>query len=217
MPAFKKTDPEVLNNIQVFSQHEKTSQLLVRAISSITLVNDHKVALEDVISTFQRRSYAGLFFILALLSFLPGISILAGAVMILPSLQLLFGKKSPVLPTQLGQIMIPTKRVNRGFYWLLPKLRRIETRVKPRLLLLTYDFSQQLIGLVAFILAVIIAVPFPLSNLLPAISMLFISVGLLEKDGIYIGIGLAISLVAIVLSVMIVKAIYFSIEHLLLT
>ena len=198
-----------------FLQHEKTSQLLTRLINE--LIIEKKVSFSVLTNTLQRRSFAGLFLILAILSFLPGVSILAGVVMILPSLQLAIGKKTPSLPNRLDRLNVSVKHLNHGFRWLLPKLNWLEGWVKPRWLFFSSQFMPKIVGLIALVLAIIIAVPFPLSNFLPAIAMLFIAVGMLEKDGVCIAIGLAISSVAIGLSLIVVKVLYFSLEHFLIT
>ena len=198
-----------------FYQYKKTSDLLIQFIKGSR--GEHKISFSELTSVFQQRSYAGLFFILALLSFLPAISILAGLAMVLPGIQMLLGKKIPALPKRLNQTKVSVERLNRIFHWLSPKLIRLELWVKPRWFLMLSPAMHKFFGVVALVLAVIIAVPFPLSNILPAIAMLFISVGLLEKDGICIAIGLAISSIAIALSVMLVQGLYFSLEHFFLT
>jgi len=157
---------------------------------------------------FGQRSYAGIFFILAVLCLLPGISILAGFVMILPSLQLLLGFSLPTFPTFIQQKQISVKRLQSCIRWLLPKLQWLEQFVKPRYLFLSSKLAMYLIGLVALLLSIIVAVPFPLSNFLPAFAMLFISIGMLQRDGLYIAIGLLISLLAFWVSISVVKLIF---------
>ena len=201
-----------MNEAASFFQQEKTSQMLKHFVDSI---GDSNVSFAYVVQSFEQRSYAGIFFILAILCFLPGISILAGAVMILPSLQMLLGKKSPTLPKQLARMTISSDRLNHGFDWLMPRLIWLESWVKPRWEIFSSTIAKHIIGFVALLLAIIVAVPFPLSNFLPAAAMLFISIGILERDGLLIALGLIVSFIAFVLSFAVIKILLFWIEALI--
>ena len=121
-------------------------------------------------------------------------------------------RKVPFLPDQLARINMSTKRLHKGCRWMLPKLRWLESWIKPRWLLLSSQYAKPFIGFVVLMLAIIVAVPFPFSNLLPAVAMLFIAIGLLERDGLFVAIGLGVSLIAVALSFTVVKIIYFWFE-----
>jgi hypothetical protein len=72
--------------------------------------------------------------------------------------------------------------------------------VKPRLTyLVTTPILARINGFVIFILALFLALPLPipLSNLLSAIPILAISLGILEEDGVMILIGYALSILCV--------------------
>ncbi len=190
----------------------KTSSLLEKVVADS---NSGKVTFAYFLHQFERRSFAGIFFILAVLCLLPGVSVIAGFVMILPSVQLLLGWNVPAFPHFIDNKTIAVKRLRSWSSWLIPKIEWLEQYVKPRYLFLSSRSAQYLIGFVALVMAVIVAVPFPLSNFLPAFAMLFISIGMLERDGLMIGVGLLISLLAFLTSFAVVKVIYSSLMYFL--
>ncbi len=190
----------------------KTSSLLEAVIAGS---KSEEVTFAYFLRQFEQRSFAGIFFILAVLCLLPGVSIVAGFVMILPSLQLLLGRQVPAFPKVIDEKTISVDRLASWSQWLIPKIEWLEQYVKPRYLFLSSTAAQYLIGFVALVLAVIVAVPFPLSNFLPAFAMLFISIGMLERDGLLIALGLLISILAFLTSVAVVKVVYSSLLYFL--
>lgn len=54
------------------------------------------------------------------------------------------------------------------------------------------------LGIMAFILAIILALPIPLGNILPAIALSLFAFALLEKDGLYALAGSMVFLLSIV-------------------
>ena len=52
-------------------------------------------------------------------------------------------------------------------------------------------------GVLTIGLALVVMLPLPFSNLPPALALVSISLGLLERDGVMIGIGLTLAVVAV--------------------
>lgn len=55
---------------------------------------------------------------------------------------------------------------------------------------------ENLVGLVCLVLAVILMLPIPLGNTLPALAISVLALGVLERDGIWIVLGFMASVVA---------------------
>jgi len=66
----------------------------------------------------------------------------------------------------------------------LPSIRRVERLVGPRLIWLTTRRGEQIIGLFAFVLAVVLFLPVPFGNTLPALAIAILALAVLERDGI---------------------------------
>ncbi len=56
--------------------------------------------------------------------------------------------------------------------------------MRPRLHLLTLGIAERVLGAVCALLAFLLILPIPLGNLLPALSILLIALGLIESDGL---------------------------------
>jgi len=74
-----------------------------------------------------------------------------------------------------------------------------------------------LVGLVCLVLAVVLVLPVPLGNMLPALAISLLALGVLERDGVWILAGLATTAVsAVVVSgvvfAMVKAAVYFVTE-----
>jgi hypothetical protein len=57
---------------------------------------------------------------------------------------------------------------------------------------------EYMVGLVCLVLAIILVLPIPLGNMLPALAISLMALGLLERDGIWVGIGLIVAVVAMI-------------------
>src|SRR5690606_7258462 len=77
-----------------------------------------------------------------------------------------------------------------------PWLQRIEKLMRPRITWLTQTNAERLLGAFCASLAFLLALPIPLGNLLPALGILFIALGLIERDGVCVLVGITIGIAA---------------------
>ncbi|MCL6708296.1 exopolysaccharide biosynthesis protein [Pseudomonas sp. R2.Fl] len=130
----------------------------------------------------------------------PGVpaGMIFGAALALLSLQLVAGAPHFSLPERLSRIGVPHRLVtgmaSGGEYtlarfdrWLRPRFQGLARAVRP-------------LGLVVFVMAVLIALPIPFGNVLPGLSVLFIALGLAERDGGAIGLGLVFAVLSVLFS-----------------
>lgn len=79
-----------------------------------------------------------------------------------------------------------------------PVLRRIEAVVRPgRMKSLTSRAMPYILGLPVFALAVAIALPIPFGNIIPVVAICLLAIGLIERDGLMVLLGLLLTLVAL--------------------
>ena len=67
---------------------------------------------------------------------------------------------------------------------------------------MTGDRATQLVGGVGVLLAVIITLPIPFGHMVPGASISVMSLGLIEKDGVAISVGLIIALFALLVVIL---------------
>lgn len=145
----------------------------------------------------RRRSFGGLFILLAALSLIPGISLFTGILMIVPALQMAIGLRAPIFPRIISERVIGVDQLKIIGVKVIPWVEHIERYVKPRWLVLTLPPVNMAVGIVIFILAVIVAIPLPFSNFLPSMSLLFLALGILGRDGMLIAVGLIVAVIAL--------------------
>ncbi|HEY3898488.1 MAG TPA: exopolysaccharide biosynthesis protein [Chthoniobacter sp.] len=130
---------------------------------------------------------------------IPGLS----AVVALPtgiiSAQMIGGKGEVRLPKALLKRSIPRKAFAGAVKAIMPFLERAEKGVRPRWHWATTPLAKRFLGGLIFILAGIIALPVPITNMPPAIAIFIIALGLVERDGKLITLGIALGLASIAL------------------
>jgi len=138
---------------------------------------------------------------------IPGISMPFGLAIALCGLRIAFGHK-PWLPAFVMNRRISAQALERMVHVGCRIYGKIERVVRPRL---SYLFvgpgMTTLVGLsialAGILLSLPIPPPFPLTNTLPGFALIFLSLGLMEKDGVLILLGYTLTLVALVYALLI--------------
>ena len=159
------------------AQMARTQQLTVGALSG----------------TLGDRSLEVLLLVLALPMVVPipapGISIVFGLPMMALAAQLAFQRRHIWLPPALCRRRVGDARLAEVLERSIPTLTRLERIVRPRLPWLAGRWSRTPVGIICFVLAAIIALPVPLGHFVPGLAICFFALGLLERDGLIVGIG----------------------------
>jgi hypothetical protein len=115
------------------------------------------------------------------------------------SAQMIAGNKQLKLPKFILKRTIHRKALATVIHSILPFLEKTEKYVKPRWSWAVHPASKRFIGAFIFLLAVAIALPIPWTNMPLATSIFIISLGLIEKDGMMITLGILIGLASLAL------------------
>jgi hypothetical protein len=114
--------------------------------------------------------------------------------------QMLAGRRQPWLPEVMRGWSLPVPALRRVLAVAGPCLRRVEALRRPRAPGAIGSAAERLAGLFALLAALIVLLPVPGTNVLPALSLVLLSLGLLRRDGLLfllgVGLGLAGVLVA---------------------
>jgi hypothetical protein len=131
---------------------------------------------------------------------LPGIS----AAVVIPtgiiSYQMLRGKDEISLPKWLLERSVPRSAFAASIKAILPFLEKAEGKVRPRWRWASSPAAKRFIGFFVLLMAAIIALPIPFTNMPCAIAIFIIGLGLAERDGAMIALGilLGIALIALI-------------------
>lgn len=150
--------------------------------------------LHTLIDEMTSRSHAFLTFFFSLPFFLPiplpGLSTLLGLVMAVAGIGMFLNKK-PWLPKAILTKQVPTQILGKIFEKAEKMSKVLEKLIRPRsVFVLRYPWIRQLNGLAIAMCSLLLALPLPPgTNLPPAAAILLLSVGSLEEDIVFIGLG----------------------------
>lgn len=100
----------------------------------------------------------------------------------------------------------------------LDLVRGAEKLTRPRLPALTGPLSDILIGLACIVMAIIMALPVPLGDMLPAIAIILLSLGVIQRDGMFVLAGAAFSIISVIYVVLVwhtIVHIFTGLNHLI--
>lgn len=147
-----------------------------------------RVALGEILSTLNERSYGLLLILFALPNlvpiYLPGLSAVLGLPLAFIATQMILGRSRPWLPQAILQRSISREDYARVIGKALPSLVRIERILKPRLSFLTVAMAERLIGCFCLVLSLLLALPIPLTNIPLALPVALFGLALVERDGL---------------------------------
>ncbi|MDF1608029.1 exopolysaccharide biosynthesis protein [Hoeflea sp. YIM 152468] len=173
-------------------------------------------ALSDLM---QERAFGLLLLVLALPCCLPFIYVLPQLValpMVVLAAQMATGRRAPWLPETLRKRQLPVV----GLLDVVARARRyggwLERFAHPRFPGFTGDRAAQIIGALLIVPCLSILVPLPLTNTVPGIGVALAAIGLIERDALFVILGLAVALIWVAILVVGGPAlIYFLISFLL--
>lgn len=181
-------------------RRQRVSEVLIGLVGDGT----GQLRLSEVVAALGDRGYGLLIFILALPNvlplYIPGLSAVFGVPLGLIALQMMVGLPRPWLPQALLRRQIRRQEFATVTQRILPWLMRLERILKPRLPALTSPWAERAIGLFALMLAVMLALPIPLTGIPLGAALALMGIGLLERDGFVLMAGVAAGILAVAYS-----------------
>lgn len=146
---------------------------------------------------------------------LPGISSLFGMLIAVTGGQMVLGHRRPWLPKALLGRSVRRADFARMVDRAQPYLERFERFCKPRLTVVPQGLAERLVGLLLVVLGFVLLLPLVGANLLPAIGVAILSLGLIEADGVMVLAGVAASAIALAVFALIVGTGLYAVTHFL--
>ncbi|MFZ3308255.1 MAG: exopolysaccharide biosynthesis protein [Xanthobacteraceae bacterium] len=148
----------------------------------------------------HRRSFGVIVLVLALISIVPGISYIAGLLLLAPAIDMIAGRSAPTFPHQIASRPLPTRHLAGVVRRAVPALRYLERIIRPRWQI-SSGAPKRLVGVaVIFLTAVLLLTPLPLAQVVPALIIVVLSVAYVEDDGLLLSLGLLATLVVVAVS-----------------
>jgi hypothetical protein len=164
----------------------------------VTEAEGDTVTLAWVLGHLHERAFGLFLLVLALpccIPFLYGVPQIVALPLLFIAAQMVLGRSSPWLPRKLGSRQVSTASLAALTRRSDPWLRRIEAVSRPRFAALTRRPLDQLVGLALLAFSASILVPLPGTNTVPAVGVAITAIGLLQRDGILVGLGMIIGAV----------------------
>lgn len=160
-----------------------------------------RISIADLLHALEHRAIGALMFIFAVPNAIPvppGVSAVLGAPLIFLSFQLMIGSR-PWLPRLITDRSLSRVDFEKVVDLAAPWLARAERMMRPRFAFLASPPAVYLVGAVCLLLSIILFLPIPLGNMLPAFTICVLALGVLERDGVWITIGIVCAIVAVVI------------------
>jgi len=116
-----------------------------------------------------------------------------------PAFQMTLGFRAPLLPRFIRRRRIEVATIRALGHKTIPWVEKIEHYIKPRWISLTLPPAPMIIGVLTIGLALVVMLPLPFSNFLPALALMCFSLGLFERDGLVTAIGLVLAITALII------------------
>lgn len=192
MPTTPTQDPEPHATDHSFSD-------VLQALAADT--SRDRISVADLLTALGDRALAALMFVFAAPNVLPvppGTSAILGAPLVFLAAQLAFGRR-PWLPR-----FVSSRSMSHGDFAtvvgkLAPWLARAERLMRPRLSSLALPPMEYVVGMVCLLMSIVLVLPIPLGNVIPALSISVLVLGILERDGLWVLAGVLIAIFASIL------------------
>ena len=177
---------------------ETASQVLHRL--SLDKPED-KVTFGAMLDALGERGFGLLLIVMAVPNLLPfpgvpGVSFMTGMAILYIAIQLMLARDEPALPTWISGKSFTRGQLARFIVKTGPFLRWLEKPIRPRWTPVVAGFGERLIGFVALLHAITLALPIPMGNLPQAVALILFALALIELDGLMAIFGYLASIAA---------------------
>ena len=168
------------------AHHHPNARPLSEVVRELACTDVASLSLGEVVEAFGASALAGLILIFGLACALPlppGATTVFGLPLVFLSPQLMFDHPTPWLPRRLRERRMSMTDLRGAFQKMAPWLTRMEAVSRPRLGFVVGASGRRLMGLICTIFALVLILPIPLGNMLPAATVTVFSLALIQRDG----------------------------------
>jgi hypothetical protein len=179
----------------IFVEHIPTSQLFGAILKGAP---KDRVTLAWLLGSFRQRSFGIVMLLLGMIAMVPGISILAALLLVVFGFQMMMAHEAPILPRFIARRTLRTHRIAGFIARASPVIKFLEKFIRPRWHT-PFRATKRVVGFALLLLAATLFMPFPLSEIPGAVTML-VAFAYLEEDGALLCIAFAASLVSLAIT-----------------
>ena len=168
-----------------------------------------RVSIAEICECLGDRGFAALlvfFGALNLLPLPPGTSALLGLPIVVVAAQMTVGMERVWLPSFIAKPFDDRRAVQSVIDRIVPYMARVEKLVRPRYWPFWRGHGERIVGIVTLLLSIIVTLPIPLGNWLPAFAITLLGMAVTERDGVLLGAGCGVAIIALCVVVLVVGA-----------
>lgn len=153
--------------------------------------------LGEIFEYLAGRGHAALMVVMALLTWLPAISVVTGPILVFVGLRFSFGKR-PWLPKWLLERSVKRSTIASMASTCEAIEKRTARILRPRAVgLVRNPWLHRFLGVIVAICGALLPLPIPFTNFPLALPVIIIGLALLEDDGLYAVLGLALGVLVL--------------------
>jgi len=199
---------------------ERRRRRFSEVLRDLAAADRERIAIADILAAFGDRAFGALMLVFAAPNALPtppGTSSVLGAPLLFITFQLMIGRSVLWLPRLITNRSVARADFARLVDRMAPWLEKAERLLRPRLTILIGPVADRFIGAACLLLAVILFLPIPLGNIVPALAIAAFAIGLIERDGVAVSVGWAATAAAAGILVAISAALWAALRAFLQT
>ena len=177
-----------------------TPPIVQRLRDAAAAFRDDRVSMRELAQAHGPEAHGTLLLLLAMPCLLPvpGVGTVLGMGMAALAVAMWRGHCAPCLPQRVAELELPRHWAQRVLVGLASAYVVAGRHAKARLSPLASAGRRSGIAIAVGLMAAIVVMPIPFGNVLPALALSFIGLGLVFRDGVAVLLGLLLSGVALV-------------------
>jgi hypothetical protein len=152
------------------------------------------LTIREVRDHLDERGFGLMILILTIPCLVPalyGVPQVLGVPIMLLAAQILIGREEPWLPETILKRRVKKEWLDRMSDFAVKRMGWFERLSKPRLKLLACGPGERLAAIFMIVATLTIIIPF--TNTVPSVALALLAVGLIQRDGLFVGAGVAIT------------------------
>lgn len=179
------------------------SQVIMEAV--ISADGGNRVTLGSFLEALGGKAFALAFLALALPCSLPipappGLTTIFGIPLMILSYQMISGRHYPTLPKWASEKSFDRQSLILFLSKAMPAVQYIEKMIRPRWECMFSKYVYWAFPFYMLFIAFVLAVPIPFGNILAGLSISFMAIGFLEKDGVSFALGIFLGILSTVVT-----------------
>jgi hypothetical protein len=177
-----------------------TPPIVQRLRDAAAAIQEERVSMRAMAQAHGPEAYGTLLLLLAIPCLLPvpGVGTVLGVGMAALAVTMWRGHCAPCLPQRVAELELSRHWAQRVLVGLASAYALAGRHARARLSHLAISGRRSATALAVGLMAAIIVMPIPFGNLLPAVALVFIGLGLVFRDGVAVILGLVMSGVALI-------------------